>query len=94
MAQDVVRRNPDNATYLDTYAWVLYQLKEYDEAKRILEKVIQSNNANAVHYDHYGNVLYRLGNVNEAVENWQKAKKLDENIDNIDKKISRKKIFE
>ena len=94
MAQDVVRRNPDNATYLDTYAWVLYQLKEYDEAKRILEKVIQSNNANAVHYDHYGNVIYRLGNVNEAVENWQKAKKLDENNDNIDKKISRKKIFE
>lgn len=93
MAQEVVRRNPDNATYLDTYAWVLYQLKEYDEAKRILEKVIHSNNANAVHYDHYGDVLYRLGDVNEAVENWQIAKKLDETIDNIDKKISRRKII-
>jgi len=93
MAQEVVRRNPDNATYLDTYAWVLYQLEEYDEAKRILEKVIHSNNANAVHYDHYGDVLYRLGDVKEAVENWQIAKKLDETIENIDKKISRRKIF-
>ena len=94
MAQEVVRRNPDNATYLDTYAWVLFQLKEYIEAKRILEKVIQSNNANAVHYDHYGDVLFKLGNVNEAVINWQKAKKLDETIEKIEKKISRKKIFE
>ena len=94
MAQEVVRRNPDNATYLDTYAWVLFHLKEYKEAKRILEKVIQSNNANAVHYDHYGDVLFKLGNVNEAVINWQKAKKLDETIEKIEKKISRKKIFE
>lgn len=33
--------SPDNSTYLDTYAWVLYQLKRYDEAKEVMDKVVQ-----------------------------------------------------
>ena len=33
--------DPDNATYLDTYAWVLYQLKRYDEAKQYMDKVVE-----------------------------------------------------
>lgn len=32
---------PDNATYLDTYAWVLFQLKRYDEAKQYMDKVVE-----------------------------------------------------
>lgn len=32
---------PDNATYLDTYAWVLYQLKRYDEAKQYMDKAVE-----------------------------------------------------
>lgn len=32
---------PDNATYLDTYAWVLYQLKRYDEAKQYMDRAVE-----------------------------------------------------
>lgn len=32
---------PDNPTYLDTYAWVLYQQKRYDEAKQYMDKVVE-----------------------------------------------------
>lgn len=32
---------PDNATYLDTYAWVLYQMKRYEEAKVYMDKVVE-----------------------------------------------------
>ncbi len=32
---------PNNPTYLDTYAWVLYQMKRYDEAKEIIDKCIE-----------------------------------------------------
>ena len=32
---------PDNATYLDTYAWVLFQQKRYDEAKQYMDKVVE-----------------------------------------------------
>lgn len=33
--------DPDNATYLDTYAWVLFQMKRYDEAKQYMDKVVE-----------------------------------------------------
>ena len=32
---------PDNATFLDTYAWVLFQQKRYDEAKQYMDKVVE-----------------------------------------------------
>lgn len=32
---------PDNPTYLDTYAWVLYQLKRYEEAKQYMDRVVE-----------------------------------------------------
>ena len=32
---------PDHATYLDTYAWVLFQQKRYDEAKQYMDKVVE-----------------------------------------------------
>lgn len=32
---------PDNPTYLDTYAWVLYQMKRYEEAKQYMDKVVE-----------------------------------------------------
>lgn len=94
MSLATVRRNPDNSSFLDTYAWILYQLKEYDEAKRILEKAIAIQNTNAVYYDHYGDILYKLGDTNGAVENWQKAKKLNKELKDIDKKIAERKIYE
>ncbi len=94
MAEGVVRRNPVNPTYLDTYAWVLYQLEEYDEAKQVIEAAIRNNGTSAVYFDHYGDILFKLGQVNEAVENWEKAKSLNENLENINKKISRRKVIE
>ena len=33
--------DPDNPTYLDTYAWVLYQMKRYEEAKKYMDRVVE-----------------------------------------------------
>lgn len=35
------KREPDNPTYLDTLAWVLYQQKRYAEAKEVMDKVVE-----------------------------------------------------
>ena len=44
-AEEMSRRSnelePNNSTYLDTYAWVLYQLKRYGEAKTIMDKAVE-----------------------------------------------------
>lgn len=94
MAKKVVTMAPNNATYLDTYAWVLYMRKKYKDAKIQIEKAIEVGEPSAVNFDHYGDILFRLGEIDQAVTQWKKAKSLDKSINNIDKKIEKRKIHE
>lgn len=94
MAKKVVTLSPTNATYLDTYAWVLYMRKKYKEAKVQIEKAIELAEPSAVNFDHYGDILYHLGEIDKAVLQWKKAKDLDDTIKNINKKIETKSIDE
>jgi tetratricopeptide (TPR) repeat protein len=89
----LIKRNPNNANFLDTYAWVLYARGKYKEARKVMEKGIATGQAGAAHYEHYGDILFRLGNIDEAVEQWQKAKTLDSGNALIDKKIANRKIY-
>lgn len=93
MSEKLAKKYPDNATYLDTYAWVLYQMKNYEDAKKYLEIAIK-NSDNGTIVEHYGDVLYQLGQKDLAVEQWIKAKKLGETSEFIDKKIADKKLYE
>ncbi|RLD23745.1 MAG: hypothetical protein DRI71_04570 [Bacteroidetes bacterium] len=94
MCVTLIRNNPDNNTYLDTYAWVHYTIGDYEEAKRIFEKIITSGVDEGVYYDHYGDTLYKLGKTDEAIEQWTKARELDKSIENIDQKINQGKIIQ
>lgn len=44
-AEEMSRRSneldPDNATYIDTYAWVLFQMKRYEEAKKWMDRAVE-----------------------------------------------------
>jgi tetratricopeptide (TPR) repeat protein len=91
MSGKLIKKSPE-ASYLDTYAWVLYQLKEYEEAKKYLELALNSNNGTII--EHYGDVLFKLGKIPEAVEQWKKAKGLGETSDLINKKIADKYLYE
>jgi tetratricopeptide (TPR) repeat protein len=91
MSGKLIKRSP-NPSYLDTYAWVLYKLKEYEEAKKYLEMALKSNNGTII--EHYGDVLFQLGQTDKAVEQWKKAKSLGETSEFIDKKIADKKLYE
>lgn len=92
MAAQAIKNNPTNHSYLDTYAWVLFTRGKYKEAKKVMDKIIQANPDNPVFYEHYGDILFKLGKVEEAVDQWQKAKSLDEGNKLIDKKIANRKL--
>ena len=94
MSLRLVKENPDNATFLDTHAWVLYMMKEYKDARKYLEKALKSGKPNGTIIEHYGDVLFRLGEKDMAIEQWEKAKKLDGNSEFIDKKIADRKLYE
>ncbi|GAA4456446.1 tetratricopeptide repeat protein [Nibrella saemangeumensis] len=94
MSQKLVERNPKNATFLDTHAWVLYVMKDYGKARQYLERAIQAdpNNVSGTIMEHYGDVLYQLGEKDKAVEQWKKAKSKGETSEQLDKKIATGKI--
>lgn len=94
MSALLVKNNPDNAAYLDTYAWVLYSQRKYKEARKVLERALATGQANATHFEHYGDILFQLGDVTGAVEQWEKARGLNATSEILNKKIANRKIYE
>ncbi len=85
----------NNASFQDTYAWVLFKQKKYDVAKIWIEKAMANNkNKSATQTEHYGDILFKLGEVETAVINWKKAKSLGSKSDILEKKINEQKYFE
>ncbi len=84
----------DNGTYQDTYAWILYEMKEYVQAKKwILKSLLNGSEKSAVVVEHYGDILYKLGEVNEAINQWIKAKELGGDSKFLDRKIEESKAL-
>mgnify|MGYP000852537161 FL=1 len=93
LAERVVNRNPTEPNYIDTYAWVLYQMKDYDACKKQLE-IALLNTQNGTIIEHYGDVLYQLGDKVNALLYWKKAKVAGDTSTFIDKKIAEGKLYE
>lgn len=93
MAERVVNRNPAEPNYIDTYAWVLYQMKDYEGARKQLETALL-NTQNGTILEHYGDVMYQLGDKAKAVEYWKKAKAAGDTSEFINKKIAEGKLYE
>ncbi|MDW3197127.1 MAG: tetratricopeptide repeat protein [Cytophagales bacterium] len=94
MCERLLKLQPDNPTYLDTYGWVLYVSEEYKEAKKYLKRAVELDDSDGTVLEHYGDVLFRLGEVAEAVIQWEKASRTDEASDQIEQKINDRQIYE
>ncbi|WP_120183172.1 tetratricopeptide repeat protein [Pelobium manganitolerans] len=84
----------DNASFQDTYAWILFKLKKYAEAKEWMQKAIRNNPNSPVQYEHLGDILFKLGQTAEALENWSKSLKLNADNPLLKRKINEKKYIE
>ncbi|MDB5008354.1 MAG: invasion protein regulator [Mucilaginibacter sp.] len=86
---------PNNASFEDTYAWILFKQKDYANAKQWIEKAIADDKDNsAVKSEHYGDIMFYLGNVDAAVENWKKAKAHGDQSPALERKINERKYTE
>ncbi len=94
MSSTLVKNHPENPTFLDTYAWVMYTKEKYKDAKKIMERAISTGKATATHFEHYGDILYKLGDIEGAVRQWEKARGLNANSETLNKKIANRKIYE
>ena len=85
---------PNNGTFQDTYAWILYKLQQYDEALSWILKAVENGSGESpVVLEHYGDILYKLNRKNEAFEKWEQAKVIGEGSELLEKKIREKKTI-
>ena len=90
MSKKCIEKEPDNSTYLDTYAWILFKLKRYDMAKKYIEKAIENSGKNSSEIvEHYGDILMILGEKEKAIMQWKKAAELGGNSEELKKKIEK-----
>lgn len=78
-----------NSSYLDTMGWVYYQLGNYKEAKRYLEKAIEVGGESSVMLDHLADTEFKLGNTDKAIELWKNALELEPDKIEIQNKIDK-----
>jgi tetratricopeptide (TPR) repeat protein len=79
--------DPENASYADTYGWILYQKKDYNSALIYIEKSLEKAPNNAEVNEHLGDVLFKLGKILEAKNAWKKAKELGAESEALLKKL-------
>ncbi len=84
---------PRQASYQDTYAWILYQRSEYEDALEWILKALKSGGEKSgVIMEHYGDILFQLGEEQKAVEQWKIALELGDHSDELPQKVQSEKL--
>lgn len=74
MSYRAIKAEPKNATYLDTYAWILFKQERYAEAKIYIDQTLQcDSDSSAVLLEHAGDIYYHVGDKERALTLWQQA---------------------
>ncbi len=74
MSYRAIKAEPKNATYLDTYAWILFKEGRYAEAKIYIDQTLQcDSDSSAVLLEHAGDIYYHTGDHERALAYWQQA---------------------
>lgn len=108
MSYRTVLAEPNNGTYLDTYAWILFEKGKYVEARLYIDQALQSEDGSqsSVVVEHAGDIHFMNGDQQRAVELWKQAEELakqepkegseprsDKELKLLRKKIEQQKYF-
>lgn len=84
--------SPDNPTYLDSQAWVLYMMGRYVEAQLLMNRVMTlDKDPSAEVLMHYGDILYALGDDFLARSYWKRALEAGAQAEDIEKRVLQEK---
>lgn len=98
---------PDDTNSLDTFAWVLFKLKRYEEAKDVIDQLLYDENEDNPEDDeeeytdenseellsHAGDIYFMNGDHKKAVEFWKKALELNPDDELLQRKVKHKTFF-
>jgi len=90
LVETALRQEPDNGAFLDSYAWVFYQLGQLDSAFHYINKAVENIKDDPTVLCHLGDILEKKGRLKEALEAYHKSMELNfEYPEEIKGKISR-----
>jgi tetratricopeptide (TPR) repeat protein len=94
MSGKSLKLRPNEATFLDTYGWILYKQGKFKEAKVYILKAIElsPNNGDPTLWEHLGDIEYKLGNKKQALEHWKTALNKGEVSITLQQKINEQKL--
>lgn len=94
MSYKAIKAEPDNSTYLDTYAWILFLRGRYQDARTYIDMALEHDTdsvGSSVVIEHAGDIYSMNGETAKAIDFWKKALPESEHKALITKKIRLKK---
>lgn len=94
MTEKVCAVKSYDATSLDTYAWVLFKLKDYKKARQVIDLALECEEdpGNDL-LEHAGDIYFMDGDPDSAIDFWKKALKLDPDNELLRRKVTHKTYF-
>ena len=75
MSYRTIKAEPDNSTFLDTYAWILFMQERYEESKIYIDQAVQKDSTvSEVILEHAGDIHAKVGDMEKALDYWQQAR--------------------
>lgn len=96
MSYRTVKAEPKNATYLDTYAWILFMQERYAEAKIYIDQALQNMEdsvGNEVIVEHAGDIYAQNKDMDRALALWRDAQQKKPEDQLLIRKIKLKKYL-
>ena len=95
MSTRAIELERNNSTFLDTYAWIQYQLGNYEEARKFMRQALSYDSSKSYALpEHYGDILFALGDYFMARTYWGKAIELGGDKAALEERIARAKAAE
>lgn len=104
MSYRTIKAEPDNRTYLDTYAWILFMQAKYEQAQEYMDKVVPRNSSeqflmtdlytSTAILEHAGDIAWMNGDAERATYLWQLAvRRGDDEVTPILRKKAKKRKY-
>ena len=94
MSYKTVKAEPNNSTYLDTYAWILFEKGNYAEARIYIDNAMKNDGEKSdVIVEHCGDIYFMTGDVEGALKYWKKALEMGSESKTLKQKIEKKKYI-
>ena len=94
MSYKTVKAEPNNSTYLDTYAWILFEKGNYAEARIYIDNAMKRDGGKSdVIVEHCGDIYFMTGDVEGALGYWKKALEMGSESKTLKQKIEKKKFI-